>query len=101
MTLILSRPCAPESLVQHSCTCAPIAPRCAALKASVSLLAGLPPLSGCPPARGFGRALGGSVWCCNCRSFSNVASMVELFGAEFCVGFGCAVWLSFAGGGGI
>src|ERR1019366_6787874 len=98
-TLNLSRPCAPESLVQHSRTCAPISPRCAALNASVSLLAGLPPLSGWPPARGFGRARGGSVRACIWRSRSSVASIAELFSAMFFVTFGCAVWLGFDGGG--
>src|SRR5580698_1629736 len=98
-TLNLSTPSAPASLVQHSRTCAPISPRCAALSALVSLLAGLPPLFGWPPARGLGCARGGWFCCCNCRNRNNVASSAALFCAVFGVGFGCDVALGFSGGG--
>ncbi len=50
---------APASLVQHSRTWSPMAPRWSALRAAVSLPSGLPPPFGWPPARGLDRAFGG------------------------------------------
>src|SRR5271156_2965548 len=77
-----------------------MAPRWSADNAAVSLPSGLPPPFGAPPCCGLDWERGGWVCFCNARSLINVFSSASLFGAGFCVGFGCDVVLGGAGGGG-